>query len=120
MRAGEPATRARSRAVKGGASWTAINNGLTFDPVNFPLLSVNAMLVDHQNPNIVYAGTFQDGVYKSTNGGANWAEANGTPKVLQGGSTVEMAMDPQEPQCHLRGHDRRTCGRRPMAARPGS
>ena len=83
------------KSTNGGASWTAINNGLTFS--QFPLLNVNAMLVDHQNPNIVYAGTFLDGVYKSTNGGASWAEANGTPKNLDGGSTVEMAMDPQNP-----------------------
>src|SRR5262245_19566124 len=85
------------KSVNGGATWTAINTGLTFDPVHFPLLSVNSVLVDHQNPSIVYAGTFLDGVYKSTNGGASWVEANGTPKVLSGGSTVEMAMDPQNP-----------------------
>lgn len=80
------------KSTTGGASWTPINNGLSVP--NFAPLVTNAMAVDHQNPNVVYAGTVLAGVFKSTDGGASWNEANGTPKVV-GTGVVEMAMDPK-------------------------
>lgn len=82
------------KSTTGGSSWSPINNGLALDPVHFPLQSINTMVVDHQNPNVVYAGGFLDGVFKSTDGGGSWSPANGTPKVV-GTGIVEMAMDPK-------------------------
>jgi photosystem II stability/assembly factor-like uncharacterized protein len=37
-------------------------------PGVFPI----SMAVDPRSPNILYVGTYQDGLYKSINGGANW------------------------------------------------
>jgi len=62
------------KSTDAGASWFPINNGLS------DLLSarsaVTAILVDHDNPNIVYAGTSGSGVFKTTDGGANWSPFN--------------------------------------------
>jgi len=41
-----------------------------------PSVSVYALLIDPQNPNIVYAGTKDHGVYKTINGGEAWATMN--------------------------------------------
>lgn len=49
----------------GGASWRAINNGLT-NP------DIHALVVDPRNNQHVYAGTINDGVWMSTNGGEDW------------------------------------------------
>ena len=86
------------KSVNGGATWTPINNGLEI-PHFFPL-SVDGLVVNPQNSNVVYAGTFLAGVFKSTNGGASWVEANGpknTPQELDTTSVVEMAIDPKNP-----------------------
>ncbi len=89
------------KSVNGGGSWTPKNNGLTLDPVNFPLKTVNGIVVNHQNPSTVYAGTFSDGVFKSTNGGESWTPSNGpnspASQQLTVKSVVVMAMDPQNP-----------------------
>jgi photosystem II stability/assembly factor-like uncharacterized protein len=37
---------------------------------------VAALLVDPQNPSILYAGSDADGMFKSTNGGAGWSSIN--------------------------------------------
>jgi len=60
-----------SKSSDGGMSWNPINEGILNDP---PYLykSVTALVIDHQNPAIVYAGTSQ-GLYRSTNAGASWS-----------------------------------------------
>jgi hypothetical protein len=59
----------------GAATWTASGNGI-------PDIPVNAFVVDPNDSNTLYAGTDTD-VYKSTNGGTNWAAlaASGLPRV---------------------------------------
>ncbi|HEX8292158.1 MAG TPA: carboxypeptidase regulatory-like domain-containing protein, partial [Pyrinomonadaceae bacterium] len=66
------------KTTDGGANWTnsstgltANVNGLTVTPV------VNALLVDPASPSTVYAATNAFGIFKSTDGGANWAASNG-------------------------------------------
>ena len=47
---------------------------------------VYALAVSRSNPDIVYAGTQSNGIYKSTNGGASWTEV-----LNQSTSAIEMA-----------------------------
>ena len=65
------------KTTDGGATWTNVtNDGFTSDR------SIQAIVVDPTNANIVYAGIFNAqhdvniGVWKSTNGGTNWTAAN--------------------------------------------
>ena len=55
------------KSTNGGASWTAVNAGLTDT-------SIFALAIDPSVP-AVYAAT-HSGVFKSVNGGANWATVN--------------------------------------------
>jgi len=52
------------KSTNGGANWVPANSGLG--------LSINALAIDPQASNVVFAAT-AGGVYKSTNGGASWA-----------------------------------------------
>jgi hypothetical protein len=62
------------KSINGGAanSWTPMNTGFT--PSATP--SINSVVIDPQNPSTLYAGTGGFGVFKSTNGGANWAASS--------------------------------------------
>jgi photosystem II stability/assembly factor-like uncharacterized protein len=62
------------KSIDGGASWLPANNGLS-DLLNADL-AVTAILIDHDNPNIVYAGTAGSGVFKTIDGGTNWSSLN--------------------------------------------
>jgi photosystem II stability/assembly factor-like uncharacterized protein len=53
----------------GGATWTAINEGLEHS-------QVLAFAIDPSAPSTVYAGTFANAVYKSSDGGQRWRPAN--------------------------------------------
>ena len=57
------------KSTNGGASWTAINTGLTST-------DVQALAIDPTNPTTIYAGTDGGGVFKSTNGGGSWSTIN--------------------------------------------
>ena len=63
------------KARRGGASWQAASAGLPVD-------RVQSLAVDPTNANVVYAGTLTPfgvpsvGVFKSTDGGTSWVEAN--------------------------------------------
>jgi photosystem II stability/assembly factor-like uncharacterized protein len=79
------------KSSDGGASWTAINTGLTAQPIN-------AIAIDPQNTSTLYTGS--NGVYKSTDGGATWNGINSGLPVLPSGdyATVNaLALDPQTP-----------------------
>jgi uncharacterized repeat protein (TIGR01451 family) len=56
------------KTVDGGLNWNVTDSGL---PGN-----VGNLTVDPVTPTTVYAGTTAAGIYKSTNGGTNWAGAN--------------------------------------------
>lgn len=68
-----------------GGVWKSVNAGTTFTPVfdNQGVQSIGAVTIDPSNPKNVWVGTGEswvrnsvsigDGVYKSTDGGENWA-----------------------------------------------
>ena len=54
--------------------WLAVNSGLNCSlPCSF--LSINALAIDPQDSNTLYALTIGK-LFKSTNGGASWTAAN--------------------------------------------
>ncbi len=66
------------KSTNGGATWSASNNGLTN-------ANVRALAIDPRTPNTVYAGIDSDipcprGVFKSTNGGANFGLSFAIPR----------------------------------------
>ena len=63
---GPPAQGGVWKTTDGGATWTAVNNGIT-DPM------VDALWVDANNPNLALAGTENDGIFRTTDGGATWS-----------------------------------------------
>ena len=62
------------RSEDGATTWTKINNGLIPESelMASMALGVNAIEIDHMNPDIVYAGTTK-GLYRTTNKGESWA-----------------------------------------------
>ena len=64
------------KSTDGGAHWTTINKGL---PANqgatgaLPL--VLGIAPDPAHPATLYAGTYGNGIYRSTDGGSNWSSA---------------------------------------------
>lgn len=57
------------KTTNGGTSWTNIDNG------QLPDVPTSAILIDPNDPNILYVGN-DLGVYVSPNGGANWYDFN--------------------------------------------
>ena len=56
----------------GGVTWNVINTGITTNPITSQYNYVSGVKVDRTNSNIVYAANNGNGIYKSTDGGANW------------------------------------------------
>jgi photosystem II stability/assembly factor-like uncharacterized protein len=56
------------KSPDGGQNWNQINNGLeeTYNK------SINDILIDSDNPEVVYIGTYKNGIWKTTNGGELW------------------------------------------------
>ena len=75
------------RSVDGGASWAAINAGLT-NPI------VAAIAVHPFGTGIVYAGTTGGGVFRSLDGGASWGPVN---TGLVNGVITALAINPVVP-----------------------
>src|SRR5205085_11695879 len=62
------------KSTDSGASWVAINNGLS------DLLSarsaITAIVIDPANPDILYVASSGSGVFRSNDGGASWSDFN--------------------------------------------
>ena len=56
--------------------------------------TVTTILADPVDPNLVYAGMMNTGVYKSTDGGLTWLSSN---RGMQNIKVVSMAIDPDNP-----------------------
>jgi photosystem II stability/assembly factor-like uncharacterized protein len=54
------------KSADGGAKWTPANRGLP------PNVDIQALAIAPADRNTVYAGTYKDGLYKTTSGGALW------------------------------------------------
>jgi photosystem II stability/assembly factor-like uncharacterized protein len=86
------------KTTDGGASWEATSAGLlpakeTAERRQHRLAEgyVYALVVDRRDPDIVYAGTYVTGVFKTTNGGASW-------RSVGLGSVNTLALDPRDPE----------------------
>ena len=73
------------KSADGGASWRAINAGLTN-------ANVRALAVDPAAPATLYAGMWGGGVFKSTDGGLSWHAANAGLATLD---VWSLAIDPE-------------------------
>jgi len=73
------------KSTDGGASWAAVNSGLTNT-------NVFALAIAPTTPTTVYAGTIRGGVFKSTDGGASWVDTQLTNTVVQA-----LTIDPASP-----------------------
>jgi photosystem II stability/assembly factor-like uncharacterized protein len=74
------------KTTDGGNNWEIINNGMTTP-------FVNALVIDYNNPNTIYAAT-GGGVFKTTNGGGIWNAVN---NGLNNPWVRALAMDPVNP-----------------------
>ncbi len=101
------------KSTDGGASWLAINNGLS--ALIETRSSVTALVVTPGNSNVLYAAIAGLGVYRSIDGGANWNAFNdgltnqnvnalivgsGTPSTIYAGTSggiFEMDDGPARP-----------------------
>jgi len=85
------------KTTDGGASWQATSADLlpakeTAERRQHRLDEgyVYALVVDRRDPDIVYAGTWEKGVFKTTDGGASW-------RSVGLGSVNTLALDPRDP-----------------------
>jgi photosystem II stability/assembly factor-like uncharacterized protein len=72
-----------TRSLDGGATWTALNNGLG-SPAVF------ALAIDPRNPQVLYMGTAGAGAWKTVNGGQSWS-----PLTIDT-SVWSMLVDPED------------------------
>jgi photosystem II stability/assembly factor-like uncharacterized protein len=70
-----------------GGIWKTTDGGQSWRPVTdfAPVLSISALVMDPQNPDIIYAGTGEQtqnwrgaGIYKTTDGGETWSQLPST------------------------------------------
>ncbi len=83
------------KTTDGGVNWTALTD-------NLPTLACGDIAVDQTNPNVLYLGTgelnysgdsqYGNGIYKSTDGGANWFQVATVTQV--GNRCSYIAIDP--------------------------
>ena len=87
------------KSTDGGHNWVELNSGFG-DNDN---LNIGALAINHQNTEIIYAGTcdynYHDessgrGVFRSTNGGIDWTPINGGLGIL---NTTVITIDPSDP-----------------------
>ncbi|MCI0392688.1 MAG: SBBP repeat-containing protein [Acidobacteria bacterium] len=65
------------KSIDGGNSWVLSSEGLSIKNGDFDLsVAVYSIAVNPSAPSIVYAGTQIGGLFKSTDGGANWSQSN--------------------------------------------
>lgn len=86
------------KTTDGGDSYTPISEGLPYN-------GASNILVDYSNPDILYLSngdhsgwwTYSTGIFKSTDGGANWFPTGLSWSLSQGVALLNAAIDPQNP-----------------------
>ena len=94
------------RGQRGGAQWSGASEGLPVD-------RVQTVAVDPTNANVLYAGTLTPngvesvGIFKSTDGGASWVEANvglfDPVTLIEPLDVPALSIDPSNPQILVAG-----------------
>ena len=91
-----------SKSTDGGHTWELLKSSFQYSD-----LAISALVIDHKNPDIIYAGTgdranlANDGIYKSTDGGKTWESINTGLLVDASGrhySILTIAIDPNDSQ----------------------
>ena len=81
----------------GGVASAGVNVWTTNGPAGGDIV---ALAIDPSNPTMLYAGTVNGGVFKSTNGGQTWSPANrglGDPVYGFVATVHDLAIDPSAP-----------------------
>jgi photosystem II stability/assembly factor-like uncharacterized protein len=78
------------KSVNGGDSWENISSTIEVEYLN-----INDIKVHPNNPDIVYAATWRDGIYKTTDGGKSWAAVNNGLFALD---VRSLTIDPTNPE----------------------
>jgi photosystem II stability/assembly factor-like uncharacterized protein len=88
----EPQSGGVFRSTDAGASWTAVNAGLTST-------DVHSLAIDPSSPATLYAGTSNGGggVFKSTNAGESWTAVNVGLSQVAHSFVNALAIDPSQP-----------------------
>src|ERR1700693_4783629 len=80
--AGNQAGTGLFKSTDSGAHWTTINKGLpTNQGATGALPLILGLAVDPSHPTNLYAGTYGNGLYRSTDGGLNWSPASGAMRT---------------------------------------
>jgi photosystem II stability/assembly factor-like uncharacterized protein len=85
------------KTTNGGTSWEATSSDILGNETAERRQHradegyVYALVVDRRDPDIVYAGTWETGVFKTTDGGASW-------RPIGLGSVNTLVLDPRDPE----------------------
>src|ERR1700738_3507840 len=74
------------RSIDGGGTWRAAADGL---PAG---VYISALAVAPSNPNVVYVGVWDSGLYVSRNAGSTWQPANGGDDALAASDITGIAV----------------------------
>jgi photosystem II stability/assembly factor-like uncharacterized protein len=84
------------KTTDGGTNWNPAGSGLPPCCFGVDLLELPTLVIDPQHPDTLYTAPSYSGVYKTTDGGANWVAVNsGLPG--NSGNITSLAIDPQNP-----------------------
>jgi photosystem II stability/assembly factor-like uncharacterized protein len=89
------------KSTDGGTSWSAAGSGLPGSDTANAGFAFSAFAFDPGSPGTVYVSEVGNGVYKSTNAGANWRPANSgmptyNPPDFRSCCVSAVAIDPQD------------------------
>lgn len=79
------------------------NGGSSFTTLAVPAKQVWTVAINPSNDQIIYAGTFDQGLFKSTDGGATWSPSNGSLVAVEPGEFEFQSIwiDPNHPNVLL-------------------
>ena len=82
-----------------GKTWNEKNFGMVSFSVDDPLRQGYYAFVQSQsNPDILYLGLYEKGVYRSANGGDTWYQINGLTHEMRNKAITSIALDQLDPE----------------------